>query len=191
MRPAVKMAFLFSGTWIALKLVFWGLDIFQEDVLKPGLINNFLLLTAISFGLYLEKKREGFGVGTPLSDIKNALRAGAVYVLIVSGFMYLYYEHLNPTFIENRIETRMDSIYSEMEDEAYVDSLRAHNNDFKVLTKDEIYREILTDTESGLSANTLFIFSLLGLIVLALSYSIFLTLIFRKILLKDYYQNQK
>lgn len=191
MRPAVKMAFLFSGTWIALKLIFWGLDIFQEDVLKPGLINNFLLLTAISFGLYLEKKREGFGVGTPLSDIKNALRAGAVYVLIVSGFMYLYYEHLNPTFIENRIETRMDSIYSEMEDEAYVDSLRAHNNDFKVLTKDEIYREILTDTESGLSANTLFIFSLLGLIVLALSYSIFLTLIFRKILLKDYYQNQK
>src|SRR5690554_153792 len=187
MRPAVKMAFLFSGTWIALKLIFWGLDIFQEDVLKPGLINNFLLLTAISFGLYLEKKREGFGVGTPLSDIKNALRAGAVYVLIVSGFMYLYYEHLNPTFIENRIETRMDSIYSEMEDEAYVDSLRAHNNDFKVLTKDEIYREILTDTESGLSANTLFIFSLLGLIVLALSYSIFLTLIFRKILLKDYY----
>lgn len=191
MRPAVRIALLFSGAWIALKLMFWGLGIFQDDIVKPGLINNLFLLSAISFGLYYEKQKEGFGEGTPLSDIKNALASGAVYVLIVSGFMYIYYENINPTFIDNRVETRMDSIYAEMESDGYIDSLRVHNPDFKVLTKEEIYREIQTDTMSALSARTLFVFSLLGLIVLAMSYSIFCTVIFRKILLRDYYPKKE
>ncbi|PKR79537.1 hypothetical protein CW751_14665 [Brumimicrobium salinarum] len=190
MRPALKFAFLFSGGWIALKFIFLWLGVFQEDVVKPGLVNNLFLLLAISLGLYFEKQKEGFGVGTPLSDIKKALTAGAPYVLIVSIFMFLYYDTVNPSFIENRITERMDDIYLEMEDEAYVDTLRVHNPDFRVMSKEEISREIKSDTESALSAKTLFVFSLLGLMVMALTYAIFVTLIFRKILLRDFYKKE-
>jgi len=191
MRPAIKFALLFSGAWIALKLVLLSLNVFQEDVVKPGLINNLFLLLAISFGLYAEKKSEGFGVGTPLSDIKRALSAGAPYVLIVSVFMYFYYDTINPSFIENRVTERMDIIYSEMESEAYIDTLRLHNPEFRVMSKEEITRDIKSDTESALSARTLFVFSLLGLMVMALTYAIFITLIFRKILLRDYYSTEE
>src|SRR5690554_1077448 len=191
MRPAIKFALLFSSAWIILKFIFLSIGIFQEDVVKPGLINNLFLLLTISLGLYAEKKKEGFGVGTPLSDIKKALSAGAPYVLIVSVFMYFYYDTINPSFIEKRITERMDIIYSEMESEAYLDTLRVHNPEFKVMDKEEITRDIKSDTESALSARTLFVFSLLGLMVMALTYAIFITLIFRKILLRDYYSTEE
>ena len=191
MRPAIKYALLFSGAWIVIKLIALALGIFQDDVVKPGLINNLFLLLAISFGLYFEKKKEGFGVGTPLTDIKNALSAGAPYVLIVSLFMFLYYDTINPAFIHDRVTERMDIIYTEAQDEAYVDTLRLHNPEFRVMTTDEIIRDIKKDTESALSAKTLFIFSLLGLMVMALTYAIFLTVIFRKILLRDFYPKEE
>ncbi|RFC53975.1 hypothetical protein [Brumimicrobium aurantiacum] len=190
MRPAIKYALLFSGAWIAIKLIFLGIGVFQENVVQPGLINNLFLLLAVSLGLYFEKKKEGYGVGTPLSDIKNGLTAGAPYVLIVSAFMFLYYDTINPSFVENRIAERMDVIYEEAQDEAYLDTLKVHNPEFRVMTSDEIMREIKTDTESALSAKTLFIFSLLGLMVMALTYAIFVTVIYRKILFKDYYPKQ-
>src|SRR5690554_4738398 len=190
MRPAIKFALLFSGAWIAIKLILLAIGVFQEDVVKPGLINNLFLLLAISFGLYFEKQKEGFGTGTPLSDIKNALSAGAPYVLIVFVFMYFYYVTINPSFIDNRVTERMDIIYNESQEEAYMDTLRLHNPEFRVMTDEEVIRDIKSDTESALSARTLFVFSLLGLMVMALTYSIFLTVIFRKILLRDYYPKE-
>lgn len=190
MRPAIKMALLFSGAWILLKFIFEAIGVFQEDVVKPGLINNLFLLLAISLGLYFEKKKEGFGTGTALSDIKNGLLAGAPYVLIVSVFMYFYYDTINPTFIENRIAERMDVIYNEAQDEAYVDTLRVHTPEFRVMTTDEIIKDIKKDTESALSAKTLFVFSLLGLMVMALTYAIFITVIYRKILFRDFYPKE-
>lgn len=188
MRPALKSALIFAGAWILLKMLFLGMDIFQNDIFVSGLLNNFFLLGAIAVGLYLEKKKEGFGEGTALSDIKHAMVGGAPYALIVSIFMFFFYNDINPDFIEDRRTERMDLIYNEMQRESYVDSLKMQNQDFEVLTDEEIFKKIKKDTDSALSANSLLIFSLLGLIVLSLTYAIFITVIFRKILLRDYYK---
>lgn len=190
MRPSVRFALLFAGIFVAVKLIFMELNVFQDNIQVPGLINNFLLLTAISLGLLYEKKREGFGEGGPMSDIKNALRAGAPYVLLVSAFIYFYYDTINPTFVESGIEVRMDMIYKDMERESYVDSLKMHRSEFQVLTDEEILREAKREIESNLSPRTMFTFSLLGLLILAVSYSILITLIYRKILFKDYYKGK-
>lgn len=165
------------------------LDIFQENIQTTGMLNNFLLLTAMGLGLYLEKKREGIENGTAMSDIKNALRAGAPYVLIVSAFMYFYYDTIHPEFVDNQVEQRMDMIYADMERPSYVDSLKMHNSEFQVLTDEEILRKAKIEIESNLAPKSMFTFSLLGLLVLAVSYAILLTLIFRKLLFKEYYPN--
>lgn len=188
MRPALKAALIFAGAWILLKLLFFGIGIFQEDIFVTGLLNNFFLLGAIAVGLYLQKKKEGLGEGTALSDIKHSMVAGAPYALIVSIFMFFFYNDINPGFIEERRTERMDLIYNEMQRESYVDSLKLQNQDFEVLTNEEIFKKIKNDTESALSPNSLLVFSLLGLIVLSLTYAIFITVIFRKILLRDYYK---
>jgi hypothetical protein len=111
MRPALKAALLFSLGWIVVKLSFFGLNIYQEDIFVSGLLNNLFLLGSIATGLYFQKKKEGFGEGTALSDIKHAMVAGAPYALIVSVFMFFFYNDINPDFVENRRSERMDLIY--------------------------------------------------------------------------------
>jgi hypothetical protein len=188
MRPALKSALAFAGIWIILKFIFMFLGVFQGEIFFTGLLNNFFLLAAIAVGLYFEKKKEGFGEGTALSDIKHAMVAAAPYTLIVSVFMFFYYQDINPSFVEDRVTERMDIIYSNMERETYVDSLKMQNQDFNVLKNEEIYRQIYTETENAFSPKSLLTFSLLGLLILGFTYAIFVTAIYRKIMLKDYYK---
>lgn len=186
MKPSLKVAFLFAAIWIGLKLLFNNLGLFQDDIRIPGLINMFFLVAAVSFGLYLEKKKEGFGAGTAMTDIKNAMTAGVPYILIVSIFMYFYYDRINPTFIENRKTERMDQYYENMQRPTYVDSLKLQNPDVEALSDEEIYRKIKEETDGNLAPYSMFIFSLLGLLIMAVTFSIFITLIFRKILFREY-----
>lgn len=191
MRPALKFALLFSGGWIVVKFIFYYLGVFQDNIIIPGLINNLFLLLAVSLGILFEKKKEGFGKGDPLADIKKGLTAAAPYVLIVAGFMYYYYNSVNPSFIENRIEQRMDNFYSEIENNpSFIDSLRVQNPKFETSTKEDILKSVKLDLQSNQSPFTMFIFSLLGLIIMGLSYAILITLIFHKILFRDYYKKK-
>ncbi len=189
MRPALKSALFFALTWSLIKMAFYYSRLFQDDIFVPGLMNNLFLLSAISVGLYFEKKREGFGQGTALSDIKHSMIAGAPYALLVAIFMYFYYTDINPAYVETRISDRMDLVYNAMERESYVDSLKVQSPEYKVLTNEEIYNDIRISTVSAYSPKALLTFSLLGLMILGFTYSIFITVIFRKILLRDFYPN--
>lgn len=196
MRPALKIGVFFAGGWIAIKLIFLSFNIFQDNILVPGLVNNLFLLLAISIGIFLEKKQEGYGKSAPLDDIKRGLVAGVPYILLVCGFMYFYYQDLHPQYIQNKVETRMDVIYHQMENPVYMDSLRIKNEDFRGLTKDDILAKIKTDTTATLSAKSLFVFALLGLLMMAATYAVFVTLVYHKVLFKDFYpkissQNKK
>ncbi len=189
MRAALKFSLLFSGGWIAVKLIFYSLGVFQDNIFIPGMINNLFLLLAISLGILFEKKKEGYGKGGPLSDIKKGLTVTAPYVLIVAAFMYYYYDSINPSFIEHRIEQRMDNFYAEMDNNPdFIDSLREKNPKFKTSTKEDILKSIKVDLENNQSPFTMFVFSLLGLLIMGLTYSILITLIFQKILFRDYYK---
>lgn len=188
MRPALKMGLYFAGAWMIVKLVFLSFNIFQDGIMVPGLINNLFLLLAISIGLFYEKKKEGYGKGTPGSDIKAGLVAGVPYIVLVSAFMYFYYSDIHPQYIQTKVETRMDAIYSQMEKQpAYLDSLRAKNDDFRGLTENDILQKIKKDTEATLSPKTMFIFSLLGLLLMAATYAIFVTLVYHRVLFRDFY----
>ncbi|HTO38334.1 MAG TPA: DUF4199 domain-containing protein [Brumimicrobium sp.] len=190
LRPALKFSLLFAGLWIALKMIFMAFNLFQEDIQVTGLLNNFFLLSAIALGLFFEKRKEGFGEGTAMTDIKHAVTAGAPYVLIVSLFMFYYYDTINPEFIETRVEERVDLIYNDMQRESYVDSLKINKPEFRTRTDEEILREAKREIESNLSPKSMLVFSLLGMLILAVTYAILLTLVFRKVLFRDLYKGQ-
>lgn len=190
LRPALKFSLLFAGLWIALKMIFMAFNLFQEDIQVTGLLNNFFLLSAIALGLFFEKRKEGFGEGTAMTDIKHAVTAGAPYVLIVSLFMFYYYDTINPEFIETRVEERVDLIYNDMQRESYVDSLKINKPEFRTRTDEEILREAKREIESNLSPKSMLVFSLLGMLILAVTYAILLTLVFRKVLFRDLYRGQ-
>lgn len=183
----VKIALLFAFSWILLKYLFYTLHFFQDDILIPGLINNLFLILAIALGLYYEKKKEGFGKGTAFSDLKAAVTSGMIYTLLIAGFIFVYYQYIQPEFIETRIEERMDLLYSEMERPSYIDSLRNDNESFSMMTDEEIIRNIKDNTVTNLSPKSSFIFTLLGMMILTFSYGIFITIIYQRILFREYY----
>lgn len=186
MRPALKYGLLFAAGWIVLKMIFRALGVLQDELFVPGLINNLFLLLAIAFGLFFEKKKEGFANGTALSDIKNSMIAGTPYAVIVSVFIFFYYKDIAPEFAEHKAEQRIDMLYDAMQRPSFVDSLKASDVKFEVMTDQEIFIEQKESIVSSFDANFMLTFSLLGLIVLAVTYSIFITVIFRKILLRDH-----
>ncbi|MFA5574172.1 MAG: DUF4199 domain-containing protein [Brumimicrobium sp.] len=190
MKPTLKIGLIFAAVWIALKLLFWQLGIFQESIHITGLINTLFLLLAIALGLYFQKKKEGLSNGTALTDVKNALQSGVLYTVIVSVFLYFYYDSINPEFTENRINEMSDMFYDNMQRESYVDSLKLQNPDIEELKNEDIIRKNKSELEQNLSPYSTFIFSLLGLIILAFTYSILVTLVFRMILFKDYIQKE-
>src|SRR5690554_2615762 len=138
MKPTLKIGLIFAAVWIALKLLFWQLGIFQESIHITGLINTLFLLLAIALGLYFQKKKEGLSNGTALTDVKNALQSGVLYTVIVSVFLYFYYDSINPEFTENRINEMSDMFYDNMQRESYVDSLKLQNPDIEELTNEDI-----------------------------------------------------
>lgn len=190
MKPALKYGLLFAVGWIVLKMIFKAVNILQDDIFITGLINNLFLLLAISFGLFHEKKKEGLGQGTALSDIKNAMIAGTPYAVIVSVFMFFYYRDISPEFIQSKSQERIDVVYNAMQRPSYVDSLKMTDEKYEVMTKDEIFSELKDGIQQSYKPNFLLTFSLLGFVVLAITYSIMVTTIFRKILLRDFYKSR-
>ncbi|MCO5268558.1 MAG: DUF4199 domain-containing protein [Brumimicrobium sp.] len=191
LRPTIKIAFAFAFGWIILKMLFYSLHLFMDDIVVPGMINNLFLLLSISLGLYYTKKQEGYGVASAFTDLKRGITSGMIYTLIVAVFILIYYSYIYPEFTENRIEQRMDLFYSEMERPSYVDSLRSQNAAFEIMTKEEIISKIKADNVSNLSPKNSFVFTLLGMMILSATYAIFITLIYQRILFRDSYSEKK
>ena len=62
--------------------------------------------------------------------------------------------------------------------------IRASNEAFEVMTKEDIYKEMEKSTRSTISPFSITTISLLGMILLSTVYSLLVTVIFRKVLLR-------
>jgi predicted permease len=101
MRITVKVGVLLAMIWMLFKVIFHLVLPETTDLTISIFTNMFLLISAISFGLYLQKRKEGNNQGNALSDIKSGMTSGVPYAVLVSIFMYFYYTNINPTYIEN------------------------------------------------------------------------------------------
>lgn len=188
MRIALKYGLIFAASWIALKMIFFMGGIFQDDIMITGLLNNLFLLLAISLGIYFEKKKEGFGEGNALSDIKHGLIAGAPYTLIIAIFLFFYYRDVNPEYIETKVSERYDMMYDYLSDDANLAAFRETSEEYEVMKREEILVKYKVDIRANLNPKATMLLSLLGMLVLSFTYSIFVTVIYRKVMLRNFYK---
>jgi hypothetical protein len=184
MKITIKIGALVALAWILVKMIFHFIQI-TESIKPLVFINMFLLLVAIAIGLYLHKKNEGFTQGNALSDIKACMQAGIPYAAIVSIFLYLYYNNINPDFVKHQIAEAEMTIQKALDDPKQEKLIRAEQEAFEVMTKEDIYKELVKGPRNFYSAGATAIIGLLGMTLLATLYSIFVTVIFRKVVLRD------
>jgi 5-bromo-4-chloroindolyl phosphate hydrolysis protein len=185
MKITIKTGLIFAMAWITIKMVFHLNNMTEVSIVPTIFINMFVLLCAISIGLYFHKKTEGFSQGNAMNDIKSAMKVGIPYTLVVALFIYLYYSKINPEYISSSLAEAEMSIKIAVDDPEQLKLIRAEQEAFEVMSKEKIYEELVQGPRNFISAKSAFIVSLLGMVMLTTFYSILVTIIFRKVLLRE------
>lgn len=185
MKITIKIGIIFAISWMLIKYVYHLINPDTLDLKLTIFSNMLLLISSISLGLYLHKKQEGFSQGNALSDIKAAMTSGVIYTIFSCGFIYLYYAVINPDFNAHQISEVKTEIKKEIENPEGLKRIQASQETFEVMTKEQIYKELVKGPEVFYAAKSTFVISLLSLLLLSTLYSILITIIYRKILLKN------
>lgn len=183
MRITVKTGIIVALIWIAVKMLYHFVN--PEGSIVPMLFANmFCLLSAIAVGLFLDKKSKRYAKGSAMDDMKAAMQAGIPYAILVVVFIGFYYAKINPEYVDKMATERMTAIQKELDDPVKLKEIKASKEEFQVMTKEEIYKEMDNSTRTVISSQAITLISLLSLTVLSTFYSLLVTIIFRKVLFR-------
>ena len=117
-------------------------------------------------------------------DLKMGMSAAAIYSIIISSFLFLYFSVLDPTYPEMRKQT----IIAGMQNQDAIDELNAqmeaNPDSYNGKSSDDIQEMNHNNVEHMLSAGTVFPLSLFSLFFLGMIYSFFIMAFNRMILSK-------
>ena len=183
MRISAKTGLVAAFTWILFKLCLFFIGVADSTTVIAVLANIFMLLSCISIALY-QKKRVDKEETNTLVDVKNGMSAGLPYVLITSIFIYFYYEKINPAYYAHQIAEKEFSIQQMVNDPIKLKKFKSEHPDAEVMTKEQIQSKLIENNKQAGSVSFTSILSTLALLILATFYSLFVTIIFRKLVFK-------
>jgi hypothetical protein len=184
MRITVKTGIIAAFAWILIKMFTFYTGITGTSVVPLVMLNILGVLLAVSIGLFLHK-RKAEEESNLLSDIKNGMSAGVPYAVIVSLFLYVYYTKIDATYNEHRIAEFETGLLKEIDDPIKLKELKTSNPEFEVKTRDEIYDAIMQGPKSFFKASSTMTISLLALLLLATLNSIFVSVVYRRLIFKQ------
>lgn len=182
MGETIKIGLISAVIWIGGKMIMYVMDPLMP-VSSAIYLNIFLLLGAIAFGLYRTMLRET-EESNALNDIKNGMKAGLTYSILVGGFIFLYYNNINPDYNDYQIAQIDQGIIDAVNNPDELAKIKASNEAFEVMSKEEIETELKKGPRSFFNAGSTFTVSILAMLLLSTLYSILVSLILRKIVFK-------
>ncbi len=176
-KKKVSVPVAFAACWILLLLILNALKVPHH--FRIGIYLNLLfILGVIGVSMFLqireEKKLHSFAV-----NFKNSLKKSGVYVIVVTSFLFVYLKFINPLFLENlknsRIQTELAKDWEQV---------KASSPVFEAMTREEFIEKATSSNEilSSVSLNLSFYF--LGLFFISLFYSILVPLFYKKVILR-------
>ena len=184
MRVTLKTGLIFAGIYMLIKLMFYFTGILGQNILPSVLINILCVLLAVAVGLYQQKRTET-EPGSMLQDIKNGMTAGVPYAILVSVFLYFYYETIDPAYNQHQIAEAEALIAKNLDDPKSFAEIKSSNPDFEVMTRDQIYDLMVQSPRAVFKASTTMTITMLALLILGTLNSIFVTIVYRKIVFKQ------
>jgi hypothetical protein len=146
--------------------------------------NIFFILALISITLYHKYKTVKLHESSVIDDVRAAMMPAAKFVLFICVFLFAYYEFIDPDFNAERMAQIIERSELFAQDEVAFQEFIDSDPTLKDMTPEEYVTaqkekaEILNRPSIRLGA------SLLILTVLALFYSMAVSILFRKVLLK-------
>tara|TARA_B100000902_G_C27055043_1_gene786151 strand:- start:77 stop:667 length:591 start_codon:yes stop_codon:yes gene_type:complete len=187
MKKPVLIGILFAAGWIVFKLIFFlfATGEMRYNIIPSVMINILFLLLAIFCSLYFQKRFNRNDTSI-LTDIKNAMSSALPYTIIVSVFIYFYYGSVDPEFNRHQISQAENHIEAQLNDEELLRKLKQSNENFKFMQKEEIKIQMMQGPISNYAPGPTMSLSLLAMLLLSTTYSIFVTLIMRKFIFQGH-----
>lgn len=178
MKSGWFYALCFSALWIALKMLAFALNWQLEQIQVFVLLNMALLTAAIALFLYSTKRTET--ESNLLNDIKNGLKVGLPYTLIVSFFLFFYYRDIYPEFNEHKRAAFEQKINSPQK----IAVIRKGNSALENKSDEEIKKLARQNTAMMYNPQFTLSISLLALLVYSTLNSLMIAVIYRKVVFR-------
>lgn len=186
MKITFKTAFVFAAIWIGLKLL--GLKLgfnIPSNTTFFVLTNMFFLLASVAIGLYLQKLK-GVEDDSILTDIKNGMTSGVIYSVVICGFLYFYYEKIDPEYNQKMVAEREAYFKTIVDDPIQLKKLKESNTELEVMSNEEIMKEFRKTPQMLFSGNFIMIYGILSMFMLSTLYSVVIAVIYRKFLFRQF-----
>ena len=185
MKTSVKAGLLFALIWIIVILIAFLTGRSIDFFLISELLSLLLLLGAVFTGLFMTKREKNYEKSNALEDFKIAMQSGLVYTILVTGFVYIYHNQIDTTIQESFIAQRIDVLHEEFPDEASFIVYQAKDPKWKDLTYNDFIENIEDQAKTFIGPFFTSFFHLMVFFMFSLFYSFFVTLVIRKIILRE------
>ncbi len=175
MKFPIKVGLICASIWIGLKLLAWSFSFSSYEIKPFVFVNMFLLTAAITIALYFVKLKEDDS--NLLNDIKNGMLAGMPYSVIISVFMYFYYERIYPEFNQRKIK----AIEMKLNEPNAIKEIQKNNPEMQNDSPEEVRNEVVQKSKMIYSSKFNMLVALLSLVLYTTINSIVIALIMRKV----------
>jgi hypothetical protein len=139
---------------------------------------------AMAIGSYLEIRKQDRSQSTALGDIKTILSGGLIYTILVASLLLTYYSKIDPDFNKHQIEVAEQKIREMIDDPKQLKELRSSHSEFRSSTKEELFEKLASNPRANYNARSVFVISLLGMLLLSVMNSIVLTAVYRRLIFR-------
>ena len=183
---------IFGILWCGVKFISYLLNWDSPETLSTFVMLNLLFATfSIIVALLIVNNTRNLDRNL-LMDFKTGITSGFIYTLVVSFFIYMYYDKINPDFNKSRINKRKIELSKHFDiSSKNVEAYRGNNPEWKSLNKKELLEEDAKATAYHTSPKITMIFSLSGLLLWTTLNSIVISLIFRRFLFRVRFNSKK
>ncbi len=170
----------FALVFIILKCIYFVTGLHYTHYNLVVLSNIICVLLAVGLGMYMARDKNNKLIANGLERIKSGMRGGAVYAIIVSTFVYFYYNNIDKKFFEDKVAARVkmaqDVNFPELQ-KGNIEKLG--NKTHADFIDDEREQALLWFSPFMVSTLTL-----VSLIICAMIYSVVLNVIFKNLFFK-------
>lgn len=114
----------FAFVFIIFKCIYFLTGVQYSHYNIVILTNIVCVLLAVGLGMYMARDKENRLLSSGIARIKAGVRSGAMYALVVSVFVYFYYNNIDKKFAADKVKER--TAWAEKQD---FDQIKRNNPD--------------------------------------------------------------
>lgn len=175
MKYAFRSAVIFASCFIIAKLIFFNAGWHSKFYVGIIFINILMVLLAMVYGMWMERKHSQTPKNSYLEIVKSCMRPAMLYVLLVTAFVYLYYNVIDQQHCAQLVEQRMAAA-----EKADFAEIQKANAEFQNMTRNDFLDRERENAEKIFSPFAVATATLFGLVILSFFYSLVVAWVFKR-----------